>query len=53
MGGQVGHQDSTLKMVEDPEHGVIYHLKTGQGCGGCLENVEPQKMIRRQVFDIR
>ena len=51
-GGQVGHQGSTLKMVKDPDLVVTHHPKTCQGCGCCLENVEPQKTIRRQVFDL-
>ena len=50
-GGQVGHQGSTLKMVKDPDLVVTHHPKTCQG-GCCLENVEPQKTIRRQVFDL-
>ena len=51
-GGQVGHKGSTLKMVEDPDLVVTHHPQTCQGCGCCLENVEPQKTIRRQVFDL-
>ena len=39
-------------MVKDPDHVVTHHPKTCQGCGCCLENVEPQKTIRRQVFDL-
>ena len=51
-GGQVGHQGSTLKMVKDPDLIVTHHPKICRGCGCCLENVEPQKTIRRQVFDL-
>ena len=51
-GGQVGHKGSTLKMVEDPDLVVTHHPQTCQGCGCRLENVEPQKTIRRQVFDL-
>ena len=39
-------------MVEDPDLVVTHHPQTCQGCGCCLENVEPQKTIRRQVFDL-
>ena len=51
-GGQVGHQGSTLNRVENPDLVVIHHPQTCQGCGCRLEDVEPEKTIRRQVFDL-
>ena len=51
-GGQVRHKGSTLKMVEDPDHVVIHHPQTCQGCGCHLEDVEPEKTMKRQVFDL-
>ena len=51
-GGQVGHQGSTLKMVKDPDHVVTHHQQTCQGCGCRLEDVKPEKTMKRQVFDL-
>ena len=51
-GGQVGHQGSTLKMVENPNHVVTHHQQTCQGCGCRLEDVKPEKTMKRQVFDL-
>jgi len=51
-GGQVGHKGSTLKMVQNPDHVVIHHPQTCQECGCRLEDVEPEKTIKRQVFDL-
>ena len=51
-GGQVGHKGSTLKMVEKPNHVVTHHQQTCQGCGCRLEDVKPEKTMKRQVFDL-
>lgn len=51
-GGQVGHQGSTLKMIDNPDHVVIHHPQTCQECGCRLEDVEPEKTMKRQVFDL-
>lgn len=51
-GGQVGHKGSTLKMVENPNHVVTHHQQTCQGCGCRLEDVKPEKTMKRQVFDL-
>lgn len=39
-------------MVQDPDHVVIHHPQTCQECGCRLEDVEPEKMMKRQVFDL-
>ena len=39
-------------MVQDPDHVVIHHPQTCQECGCRLEDVEPEKTIKRQVFDL-
>ena len=51
-GGQVGHQGSTLNRVVNLVFVVIHHPQICQGCGCRLEDVEPEKTIRRQVFDL-
>ena len=51
-GGQVGHQGSTLNRVENPDLVVIHHPQTCQGCGCRLEDVKPEKTMKRQVFDL-
>jgi transposase len=35
-GGQKGHSGSTLKMVDNPDHIVVYPVKQCQRCGCCL-----------------
>ena len=52
-GGQVGHQGSTLKMVKDPDLVVTHHPKTCQAVWVLFrKTLNPQKTIRRQVFDL-
>jgi uncharacterized small protein (DUF1192 family) len=51
-GGQKGHSGSTLKMVDNPDHIVVYPVKQCQRCGCCLADEAPINMEKRQVFDI-
>jgi len=51
-GGQKGHPGSTLKMVDNPEHTIVYHVDQCQRCGHCLTNEAPSDVEKRQVFDI-
>lgn len=51
-GGQKGHQGKTLCMVENPDYTVI-HAVNQCGCCKCsLEGQAPERIERRQVFDI-
>lgn len=51
-GGQPGHQGHTLRMVENPDHTVRHALVCCSGCGRSLEKQEPERVERRQVFDL-
>ena len=51
-GGQKGHSGSTLKMVDNPDHIVVYPVKQCQRCGRCLADEAPINVEKRQVFDI-
>jgi len=51
-GGQKGHKGSTLKMSDTPNEVIIHDTDSCQVCGISLEEVEPVKIIKRQVFDI-
>lgn len=50
-GGQKNHKGKTLQMVEDPDEIVVHPVSTCN-CGHSLQNIEPEKIVRRQVFDI-
>jgi len=51
-GGQPGHQGSTLRMVDHPNHTKTHSPPVCTGCGYGLENVAVLDMERRQVFDL-
>ena len=51
-GGQKGHSGFTLKMVDNPDHSVLYPVDQCQRCGRCLANEAPIDVEKRQVFDI-
>lgn len=51
-GGQVGHKGTTLKMTLHPDRIEKHTPEICQGCGYQLDEVEPQKTIRRQIFDL-
>jgi len=51
-GGQKGHPGSTLKMVDNPNHNVLYPVNKCQRCGHRLADEIPIDVERRQVFDI-
>ena len=51
-GGQKGHKGDTLKMTDTPDNIVTHRVKTCRGCGHSLEEVQPQGVERRQVFDL-
>jgi len=51
-GGQQGHQGQTLRMVEKPDCIVPHCVTQCEGCGCSLAGQQPDRLERRQVFDI-
>jgi len=51
-GGQKGHKGDTLKMADTPDVTVTHRVESCQGCGHSLEDVPPEKMVKRQQHDI-
>ena len=51
-GGQKGHQGKTLSMVEKPNYTITYTVDQCQCCKCSLKAQAPERLERRQVFDI-
>jgi len=51
-GGQPGHPGQTLRMVEKPDRTVRHPVERCAGCGRSLANQAPDRVERRQVFDL-
>lgn len=51
-GGQNGHKGHTLDWVETPDQIQVRTISVCEDCGASLEQVEPSKVERRQVYDI-
>ena len=51
-GGQPGHKGHTLKQIEKPEKVEIHNVFQCNICQTSLENVDVQKIEKRQVFDL-
>jgi len=51
-GGQPGHPGRTLRMVEKPERTVRHPVERCSGCGRWLTQQAPDRVERRQVFDL-
>ena len=51
-GGQPGHPGETLEMVDAPDTVERHPVALCEECGESLDAVVPNRMIRRQVFDI-
>lgn len=51
-GGQKGHEGKTLAMVSDPTAILRHRLETCPECQHDLSMVSPEKLEKRQVFDI-
>ena len=51
-GGQKGHQGKTLSMVEKPDHTITHTVDQCQCCKCSLKEQAPERIERRQVFDI-
>ena len=51
-GGQPGHPGHTLRMVDRPDHTVRHAVERCAGCGRSLARHAPDRVERRQVFDL-
>ncbi|MEI7903162.1 MAG: IS66 family transposase, partial [bacterium] len=51
-GGQPGHAGHTLRRVEKPDHTVRHAVERCKDCGRSLAGQEPERVERRQVFDL-
>ena len=51
-GGQKGHKGHTLEMVEHPDHVVTHPVESCPHCAADLREIAPDKVEKRQVFDI-
>jgi len=51
-GGQKGHPGQTLRMRENPDHIVRHPVNDCECCGRSLAEQVPDRVERRQVFDI-
>ncbi len=51
-GGQPGHPGRTLRMVEQPDRTVHHAVERCAACGRSLANQAPDRVERRQVFDL-
>ena len=51
-GGQPGHPGHTLRMTENPDHTVRHAVEHCKGCGRTLAQQKPDRIERRQVFDL-
>jgi len=51
-GGQPGHPGHTLHRVEKPDHTVRHPVERCAGCGRSLAQQAPDRVERRQVFEL-
>ena len=51
-GGQKGHKGRTLLMVDKPDHIVLHQVTDCKVCNNSLADKKPDRIERRQVFDI-
>ena len=51
-GGQPGHPGHTPRMVDKPDHTVRHLVERCADCGCSLANQAPNRIERRQVFDL-
>jgi transposase len=51
-GGQLGHKGHTLEQVAQPDHVIVHELAQCPHCAYELSAVAPQRVEKRQVFDV-
>lgn len=51
-GGQKGHKGKTLEISDTPDHRVVHSADNCGGCGSSLDEVQPDHVERRQVYDL-
>ena len=51
-GGQPGHPGQTLRRVEQPDRTVRHPVEHCAGCGRSLADQSPDRIERRQIFDL-
>ena len=51
-GGQPGHPGHTLRMVDEPDRIIRHLVEYCRGCGRSLAGLPPDRIERRQVFDL-
>jgi len=51
-GGQKSHKGKTLKMSSNPDHVVTHQVTSCECCGYRLEEVQPERIEKRQEYDI-
>ncbi len=51
-GGQKGRKGKTLKMSANPDHVVTHQVTSCECCGYRLEEVQPNRIEKRQEYDI-
>jgi len=51
-GGQPGHPGHTLRMVEKPDRIVTHRVERCSRCGRSLAGQAPDRVERRQIFDL-
>ena len=52
VGGQKGHEGSTLKMIENPDVTIVHKPNFCKICGNNLESVQSEFVSKRQIVDI-
>lgn len=52
IGGQLGHPGFTLKQVNDPDLVIIHQVNVCQHCHYSLNQTEPLRFNKRQIFEI-
>jgi transposase/uncharacterized coiled-coil protein SlyX len=51
-GGQKGHPGHTLEMTDKPDHVIVHHVLSCNGCNRSLADTPVASYERHQVFDI-
>jgi transposase len=52
VGGQTGHEGTTMRQVENPDHTIIHRRRGKCSCGRCLKNAQVIATVKKQIFDL-